>query len=42
METYQNAEAPVGDRVADLMSKMTVEEKIGQMMQLPANRPGMI
>jgi len=42
MEIYRNAGAPTVDRVADLMSKMSVEEKIGQMMQLPANRPGMM
>lgn len=39
---YQDSQAPIEDRVADLLSRMTVEEKVGQMMQLPANRPGMM
>ncbi len=33
---YTDASAPVDDRVADLMSKMTLEEKIGQMSQYVA------
>ena len=31
---YQNPDAPVEDRVEDLLSRMTIEEKIGQMNQL--------
>ena len=30
---YRNADAPVADRVADLMSRMTLEEKVAQMCQ---------
>jgi len=30
---YRNAALPIADRVADLLSKMTLEEKAGQMMQ---------
>lgn len=32
-QLYKNADAPVADRVADLMSRMTVEEKIWQLNQ---------
>lgn len=42
MNTYQDSKAPVEERVADLLGRMTIEEKVGQMMQLPANRPGMM
>lgn len=42
MNTYQDSAAPVEERVADLLARMTIEEKVGQMMQLPANRPGMM
>lgn len=38
---YHDRRAPIDDRIADLLSRMTPEEKVGQMMQLPANRPGM-
>jgi beta-glucosidase len=31
---YQDAKAPVADRVADLLSRMTLEEKVGQMTQI--------
>jgi len=31
---YQDAEAPIDDRVEDLLARMTVYEKIGQMTQL--------
>lgn len=31
--TYKNPSASVDDRVADLVSRMTLEEKIGQLMQ---------
>src|SRR5258705_952587 len=30
---YQNASLPVNERVADLLSRMTLEEKVGQMTQ---------
>ncbi|WP_421735551.1 glycoside hydrolase family 3 N-terminal domain-containing protein [Cellulomonas sp.] len=33
---YQDASLPVADRVADLVGRMTLEEKVGQMMQLNA------
>ncbi|MGB4136219.1 MAG: glycoside hydrolase family 3 protein, partial [Microbacterium sp.] len=33
---YQDAALPTAERVADLLSRMTVAEKIGQMMQLDA------
>jgi beta-glucosidase len=42
MELYRNASAPIEKRVSDLLGRMTIEEKIGQMAQLPANRPGMM
>ncbi|WP_422444910.1 glycoside hydrolase family 3 N-terminal domain-containing protein [Thermoanaerobacterium sp. DL9XJH110] len=32
-EVYKNPNAPVEDRVADLLSRMTLEEKVGQMLQ---------
>ncbi|WP_223624480.1 glycoside hydrolase family 3 N-terminal domain-containing protein [Microbacterium sp. EST19A] len=33
---YQNPDLSIPDRVADLLGRMTVEEKIGQMLQLDA------
>lgn len=33
---YLNANAPVTDRIADLLGRMSIEEKVGQMMQLDA------
>lgn len=33
---YQDPTRPVADRVADLVGRMTLEEKVGQMMQLNA------
>lgn len=33
---YQNASRPITERVADLLSRMTVAEKVGQMLQLDA------
>ena len=33
---YQDATLPIPERVADLLDRMTVEEKIGQMLQLDA------
>ena len=35
-EVWRDATAPLGERVADLVARMTVEEKIGQMLQLDA------
>ncbi|VTR77413.1 glycoside hydrolase family 3 N-terminal domain-containing protein [Cellulomonas hominis] len=36
MTDYLDATLPVADRVADLLGRMTPEEKVGQMMQLSA------
>lgn len=36
MPAYLDASAPVADRVADLVSRMTLAEKVGQMMQYDA------
>ncbi|MGP7959541.1 glycoside hydrolase family 3 N-terminal domain-containing protein [Sanguibacter sp. A247] len=36
MDAYRNPHLPIADRVADLLSRMTVEEKVGQMLQLDA------
>src|SRR3954451_7154620 len=33
---YQDSSLPVAERVADLVGRMTLEEKVGQMMQLNA------
>lgn len=33
---YQNPELPASQRIADLLGRMTLEEKVGQMMQLDA------
>lgn len=33
---YKNPDLPVEDRIADLLGRMTLEEKVGQMMQLDA------
>lgn len=33
---YKNPDLPAGKRIADLLSRMTLEEKVGQMMQLDA------
>ena len=34
---YRNASLDIETRVKDLMDRMTTEEKVGQLMQLPAN-----
>ncbi|SMO88702.1 glycoside hydrolase family 3 N-terminal domain-containing protein [Gracilimonas mengyeensis] len=34
VEPYKNPDLPISDRVEDLLSRMTLEEKIGQMDQL--------
>ena len=34
---YLNPALPISERVSDLVSRMTLQEKVGQMMQLPAN-----
>ncbi|MCK6579446.1 MAG: glycoside hydrolase family 9 protein [Anaerolineae bacterium] len=34
---YQNPDLPIDDRVADLLGRMTLEEKIGQMTQVEKN-----
>ncbi|SJN43820.1 Periplasmic beta-glucosidase [Microbacterium esteraromaticum] len=33
---YQDAALPIPERVADLLGRMTIEEKVGQMLQLDA------
>lgn len=33
---YRNPDLPVQERIADLLSRMTLDEKVGQMMQLDA------
>lgn len=33
---YKNPDLPAGERIADLLSRMTLKEKVGQMMQLDA------
>lgn len=33
---YKNPDLPASERIADLLSRMTLEEKVGQMMQLDA------
>ena len=33
---YKNPELPAEERIADLLGRMTLEEKVGQMMQLDA------
>jgi hypothetical protein len=35
---YQDAGRPVEERVADLMARMTLEEKVGQMCQMDGRR----
>jgi len=35
---YQDATRPVAERVEDLLGRMTLEEKVGQMCQLDGNR----
>jgi len=36
--SYKNAELPIEERVADLLARMTLEEKADQLMQLPVGR----
>ena len=38
MELYKDKNAPIDARVEDLLSKMTLEEKIGQTVQMPLGR----
>ncbi len=38
MQAYLDPSAPLTERVRDLLSRMTIEEKIGQMCQLPGDR----
>lgn len=37
---FRQADAPVEERIADLLSRMTLEEKIGQLLQDPMNGYG--
>lgn len=39
-QPYTNPSLSTAERVKNLLSLMTVEEKVGQMLQLPANIPG--
>ncbi|MGY5450920.1 glycoside hydrolase family 3 N-terminal domain-containing protein [Agarivorans sp. MS3-6] len=39
-QPYTNPSLSTAERVKNLLSLMTVEEKVGQMLQLPANMPG--
>ncbi|EHY9857423.1 glycoside hydrolase family 3 C-terminal domain-containing protein [Vibrio parahaemolyticus] len=39
-EVYKIKTTPVAERVSELLARMTVEEKIGQLTQLPANMEG--
>ena len=34
LPVYKDAKAPIADRVADLISRMTLDEKVGQMTQI--------
>src|SRR5262245_46951055 len=36
---YKNPQLPIGRRVADLVSRMTVEEKVAQLQSMHAGRP---
>ncbi|WP_245234814.1 glycoside hydrolase family 3 N-terminal domain-containing protein [Tamlana crocina] len=36
--TYKDASLPIEERVSDLLSRMTVEEKVGQMLMFGAHR----
>ena len=38
---YKNPALPADERIADLLSRMTLEEKVGQMMQLDARSGGL-
>lgn len=38
IEPYWNADLPIDERVSDLLSRMSIREKIGQMMQLDARQ----
>jgi len=38
MKAYQNKELSIKERLEDLLSRMSLEEKIGQMIQLPAKK----
>jgi len=40
MDAYKDSRLPADERAENLLAKMTLEEKVGQMMQLPANHPG--
>ncbi|WP_275426458.1 glycoside hydrolase family 3 protein [Vibrio variabilis] len=39
-ELYKNKNAPINERVADLLGRMTIEEKVGQLTQLAASIEG--
>jgi beta-glucosidase len=35
IDKYENPEVPINDRIIDLLSRMTLEEKTGQLLQYP-------
>ncbi|WP_026957511.1 glycoside hydrolase family 3 N-terminal domain-containing protein [Aliagarivorans taiwanensis] len=39
MFPYQNSQLDTEQRIADLLARMTLEEKAGQLLQLPAHNP---
>ncbi len=39
---YQDRQRPIAQRVADLLSRMTLEEKVGQMLSVRASTSGLI
>ncbi len=39
---YKNAQAPVDERVKDLLSRMTLEEKVGQMLAIWGSKSEMM
>jgi beta-glucosidase len=39
---YKNPRKPIADRIEDLLGRMTVEEKIGQMTQIAGTNPAII
>ena len=40
--SYKNPNLPAEERITDLLGRMTLEEKVGQMMQLDADRKSVV